>query len=158
MRAKHTKTWSAIAVAVIVTLGVTACAGGGPTTRTPEQAQAEAVGLLRKTQAAADLPWPETPAPSAEPCSAGVRFNYFVPVEVKTDANSVAQTLRRLWRSEGLTVSSSQEDFGESGGVLYSATADADAEGGAGAGYQVSATSVAVQITSPCVEGSPDDE
>ena len=156
MRAKHTTTWSAIAVGVIVTFGVTACAGGGPTTRTPEQAQAEALELLRKTQAAVDLPWPETPAPSAEPCSAGVRFNYFVPVEVKTDASSVAQTLRRLWRSEGLTVSSSQEDFGEARGVLYSATAVA--EGGAGAAYQVSATSVAVQITSPCVEGSPDDE
>lgn len=156
MRAKHAKTWAAIAVGVTVTFGVTACAGGGPTTRTPKQAQAEAVELLRKTQAAVNLPWPETPAPSAEPCSAGVRFNYFVPVEVKTDASSVAQTLRRLWRSEGLTVSSSQEDFGGAGGVLYSATADA--EGRAGAAYQVSATSVAVQITSRCVEGSPDDE
>jgi hypothetical protein len=102
------------------------------------------------------VPWPETPAPSAEPCSAGVRFDYFVPVMVKTDASSVAQTLRRLWRSEGLTVSSSQEDFGEARGVLYSATADA--EGGAGAAHQVSATSVAVQITSPCVEGPPGDE
>ncbi|MBO9040636.1 hypothetical protein [Curtobacterium flaccumfaciens] len=156
MSGKNTTTWSAIAVGVVVTFGVTACAGGGPTTRTPEQAQAEAVELLRKTQAAVDLPWPETPAPSAEPCSAGFRFNYFVPVEVKADASSVAQMLRRLWRSEGLTVSSSQEDFGEARGFLYSATADA--EGGAGAAYQVSATSVAVQITSPCVEGSPDDE
>jgi hypothetical protein len=75
---------------------------------------------------------------------------------VKTDASSVARALRRLWRLEGLTVSSSQEDFGEARGVLYSATADA--KGGAGAAYQVSATSVAVQITSPCVEGSPGNE
>ncbi|MFS2075565.1 hypothetical protein ACEN9R_12335 [Curtobacterium sp. CT11-133] len=65
--------------------------------------------LLLKTEAAVDVPWPETPEPSAEKCPGGVRFGYFVPVKTETDARSVAQTFQRLWKSEGLTVEPSRQ-------------------------------------------------
>jgi hypothetical protein len=149
------KTEIVIVVAALVALGVTACAGGGQSMPTPKEAKAAAVELLLKTEAAVDVPWPETPEPSAEKCPGGVRFGYFVPVKTETDARSVAQTFQRLWKSEGLTVEPSQKDFGGEGGILYSATADAD--GAAGAAYQVNATSVVVRITSPCASGSVDD-
>lgn len=64
----------------------------------------------------------------------------------------MALTFQRLWRSEGLTVAPSKNDFGGDGGILYSATADA-----AGAAYQVNARSIVVRITSPCADGSVDD-
>lgn len=136
-----------------LTISLTGCTGTA--LQPPEQARAAAVELLLKTQAAVDVPWPETPEPSAEKCPGGVRFGYFVPVKTETDARSVAQTFQRLWKSEGLTVEPSQKDFGGDGGILYSATADAD--GATGAAYQVNATSVVVRITSPCASGSVND-
>lgn len=122
---------------------------------TPFEAKAAAVELLRKTEAAVDLPWPDTPEPSVEGCPGGVGFSYFVSMKTATDARSVAQTFQRLWSSEGLTVDPSKHDFGGDGGILYSATADHI--GAAGAAYQVNARSIVVRITSPCAEGSIDD-
>ncbi|MFJ4297607.1 hypothetical protein [Curtobacterium sp. NPDC089689] len=76
-------------------------------------------------------------------------------MKTATDARSVAHTFQRLWRSEGLTVDPSKNDFGGDGGILYSATADA--VGAAGAAYQVNTRSVVVRITSPCADGSVND-
>ncbi|KTR04590.1 hypothetical protein [Curtobacterium luteum] len=121
----------------------------------PIEAEASAVELLRKTEAAVDLPWPDTPEPSAEECPGGVGFSYFVSMKTATDARSVAQAFQRLWSSERLTVDPSENDLGGDGGILYSATADAF--GAAGAAYQVNTRSVVVRITSPCAEGSIDD-
>lgn len=144
-----------IVMGALVTLGVTACRGEGQPLPTPIEAKAAAVELLRKTEAAVDVPWPDTPEPSAEECPGGVGFGYFVSVKTATDARSVAQTFQRLWRSKGLTVDPSKTDFGGDGGILYSATADAI--GAAGAAYQVNARSIVVRITSPCADGSVDD-
>ncbi|MDT0234437.1 hypothetical protein [Curtobacterium sp. BRB10] len=136
-------------------MGFTACAGGSRSTHTPEDAKVEALQLLRKTEKAVDVSWPDTPEPTAEPCDDGVRFAYFVPVSVDNDAKATAESLRQFWESEGLRVSPSETDFGTRG-TLYSATADRDGAGGAA--YQISSTSVAVQVTSPCATGSVHDQ
>jgi len=121
---------------------------------TPEDAKAEALQLLRKTEKAVDVSWPDTPEPTAEQCDDGVRFAYFLPVSVDNDAKATAKSLRQFWESDGLRVSPSETDFGARG-TLYSATADR--AGAAGAAYQISSTSVAVQVTSPCATGSVHD-
>lgn len=141
-----------VVMGALVSVGLTACAGGDQPMPSPIEAKAAAVELLRQTEAAAELPWPDTPKPSAEKCQGGVAFSYFVSMKTATDGRSVAQTFQRLWSSEGLTVDPSKTDFGGDGGILYSATADA-----IGAAYQVNARSIVVRITSPCADGSVDD-
>ncbi|UXN13538.1 hypothetical protein [Curtobacterium poinsettiae] len=70
----------------LLTVGITACAGGSQSMHTPEDAKAEALQLLRKTEKAVDVSWPDTPEPTAEQCDDGVRFAYFLPVPVDNDA------------------------------------------------------------------------
>ncbi|MCY1694856.1 hypothetical protein [Curtobacterium sp. SL109] len=74
---------------------------------------------------------------------------------IRTDAKQLATTFQRFWTAEGLTVSPSTTDFGEKRGILYSATADE--AGAASAAYQVSNTTVAIRVLSPCAAGSLDD-
>ncbi|VXA98491.1 conserved exported hypothetical protein [Curtobacterium sp. 8I-2] len=143
-----------VLTASLLTVGITACAGGSQSMHTPEDAKAEALQLLRKTEKAVDVSWPDTPEPTAEQCDDGVRFAYFLPVSVDNDAKATAKSLRQFWESEGLRVSPSETDFGARG-TLYSATADR--AGAAGAAYPISSTSVAVQVTSPCATGSVHD-
>ena len=122
---------------------------------TPRDAQKAAVQLLNRTENQVDLPWPATPSPSAEQCEGGVRFGYYVTARIRTDAKQLATTFQRFWTAEGLTVSPSTTDFGDKRGILYSATADE--AGAASAAYQVSNTTVAIRVLSPCAAGSLDD-
>ncbi|MFJ4297603.1 hypothetical protein [Curtobacterium sp. NPDC089689] len=144
-----------ITMASVIIVGLTACAGGSQSMQTPKDAQTHAVQFLRESEQIVDVQWPETPKPVAERCDGGVRFQYTATVKSDNDAKANARALAAFWKSEGLSVSPSETDFGSSGNRLYSATADRDT--GPRAAYQISATSLVVQVTSTCAEGSVDD-
>lgn len=145
----------AVTTASLIIVGLTACAGGTQSMQTPEDAQTRAVQLLHESEQIVDEQWPETPKPVAERCDGGVRFQYTAIVRSDNDAKVNARALASFWESEGLSVSPSETDFGSDGNRLYSATADRDS--GPRAAYQISATSLVVQVTSACAEGSLDD-
>ena len=120
-----------------------------------KDAQRDAIQFLRASERVVDVHWPDIPKPVAERCTGGVRFAYTVFVRADNDAKASAETLAAFWASEGLSVSPSETDFGGKGNRLYSATAERDS--GPRAAYQISATSLAVEVRSGCAEGSIDD-
>lgn len=123
--------------------------------QSPQDAQSDAVRFLRASEQVVDVRWPGTPKPVAERCNGGVRFAYTAIVTADNDAKANAKALADFWTSEALSVSPSETDVGRKGNRLYSATAERDS--GPRAAYQISATSLAVEVTSGCAEGSIDD-
>ncbi|MGG7308274.1 hypothetical protein ACQXVK_13905 [Curtobacterium sp. AB451] len=106
----------------------TACASNGGDERQPDEAKQNAVAFLRETMDHEPLAWPGVPDPVATRCSDGedgVRFQYLVMIDQKTDPKELATSFEEFWRRKGLDVRPSHEDFGKYG-VAYSATARAD--------------------------------
>ena len=139
----------------LLLVALAGCAAGTTQTASPQVARAEALRFLHHTEQIVDVQWPNTPDPVAERCNGGVRFAYTVVVTADNDAQANAEAFADFWTSEGLSVSSTETDFGSEGNRLYSATAERDS--GPRAAYQLSATSLAVEVRSGCAEGSIDD-
>ncbi|MEK6312189.1 MAG: hypothetical protein V4737_07415 [Curtobacterium sp.] len=93
--------------------------------QSPKDARSDAVQFLRKSEQVVDVRWADTPGLVAERCDGGVRFDY-TAVVTTDNAKANAEALADFWKSEGLSVSPSETDFGSKGNRLYSATADRD--------------------------------
>ncbi|MEK6312188.1 MAG: hypothetical protein V4737_07420 [Curtobacterium sp.] len=123
---------------------------------TPEESQHEALALLEQTTKTTDLDWSAPGDPTSKKCSDGVRYQYMVHAPVTFKQSELADSLAEYWRSEGLRVDRSQQDFGEKYGDVYAATAKAD--GKAGAAFEITNANVLLYVNSQCVAGTPDDE
>jgi hypothetical protein len=134
------------------------CAATGRSNVHPDDAKAEAVAFLKDTtRHEQDVAWPPVPTPVATRCSDeddGVRFQYFVSVDTDVDSQKIASTLQSYWKSRGLEVKPSQEDFGKYG-VMYSATARADRM--PWGSYEISSTGINLYVDSQCAEGNVSD-
>jgi hypothetical protein len=143
------------AVALFLTTVLVGCATGGKT-MTPEDAQRDALTLLDQTTASADLDWSSPGGPVSKKCSEGVRYQYMVHAPVNSKQTELADSLAEFWRSKGLQVERSQQEFGSKYGTVYAATAKAD--GKAGAAFEITNGNALVYVNSQCVAGSPGDE
>lgn len=143
------------ALALFLTTVLVGCATGGKT-MTPEEAQRDALTLLDQTTASADLDWSSPGEPVSKECPKGVRYQYMVHAPVTSKQAELADSLSEFWRSRGLEVERSQQDFGSKYGRVYGATAKAD--GNAGAAFEITNGNALVSVNSQCVAGSPDDE
>ena len=135
----------------------TACGSNGEDEMQPDEAKQNAVAFLRETMDHEPLAWPEVPDPVATRCADGgdgVRFQYLVTIDQKTDPKELSTSFEEFWRAKGLDVQPSQEDFGKYG-VAYSATARS--EGKPWGSFQFSERGISLYVDSQCAEGSPDD-
>ncbi|MCA5924999.1 hypothetical protein [Curtobacterium oceanosedimentum] len=123
---------------------------------TPEETRRDALTLLDQTTASADLDWSSPGDPVSKGCSEGVRYQYMVHAPVTSKQDELADSLSKFWRSRGLEVERSQQDFGSKYGTVFGATAKAD--GKAGAALEITNGNALVFVNSQCVAGSPDDE
>jgi hypothetical protein len=146
---------TALAVLLSVTTVLAGCAAGGKT-MTPEESRQEALALLDQTTNATDLEWSVPGDPTSKKCSDGVRYQYMVHATVTSKQSELADSLVTYWRSRGLRVDRSQQDFGEKYGDVYAATAKAD--GKPGAAFEITDANALVYVNSQCVAGAPDDE
>lgn len=123
---------------------------------TPEETQHDALTLLEQTTKTTDLAWSSPGEPVSKTCSDGVRYQYMVHAPITSEQRELADGLSHVWRSAGLHVERSEQDFGEEYGVVYAATAKAD--GKAGAAYEITDGNVLVYVESRCVAGAADGE
>lgn len=123
---------------------------------TPEETQKEALTLLEQTTTSTDLDWSSPGDPVSKKCSEGVRYQYMVHAPVTSDQTELADSLSDFWRSKGLQVDRSRQEFGAKYGTVYAATAKA--AGKAGAAFEITNGNALVYVNSQCVAGSPDDE
>lgn len=143
-------------LAGLLVVGLSACAEEGKSMPSAADVQRDAVQFLRRSEQVVNVPWKDIPEPILEQCDDGLRFVYSAVVTVDNDAKANAAALAMSWRSEGLSVSPSVTDFESRGNTIYAATADRDS--GPRAAYQLSVTSVAIEITSECAPGAVDDD
>ncbi|MBF4615848.1 hypothetical protein [Curtobacterium sp. VKM Ac-1376] len=123
---------------------------------TPGASQQEALALLDQTAIATDLDWSSPGDPVSKKCSEGVRYQYMVHAPVTSKQTELADSLSEFWRSKGLQVERSQQEFGSKYGTVYAATAKAD--GKAAAAFEITNGNALVYVNSQCVAGAPDDE
>ncbi|WJX99869.1 hypothetical protein [Curtobacterium sp. 458] len=131
------------------------CAAGGKT-MTPEEARQGALAILSETTKTTDLEWSTPGAPTGKKCSDGVSYQYMVHAPIESKQRELADGLAEYWRSKGLHVERSQQDFGEKYGGVYAATAKAG--GQPGAAFEITSSNALVYVNSQCVAGDPDDE
>lgn len=122
---------------------------------TPEAAKSEALLFLDQTTRRAALDWSVPREPTAEQCSGGVKFQYLVHAPLSSTQSELADTLAAYWRSKGMSVERTQEDFGAGYGLVYAATARA--QGSPGAAFEITRLHALVYIDSQCVAGEADD-
>lgn len=146
-------TGAAVALSLITVLA--GCAAGGKT-MTPEETQEDALALLEQTTTSTDLDWSSPGDPVSKKCSEGVRYQYMVHAPVTSEQTELADSLAEFWRSKGLQVERSQQEFGSKYGTVYAATAKAD--GKAGAAFEITNGNALVYVNSQCVAGAPGDE
>lgn len=146
-------TGAAVALSLITVL--TGCAAGGKT-MTPEETQKDALALLEQTTTSIDLDWSSHGDPVSKKCSEGVRYQYMVHAPVNSKQTELADSLAEFWRSKGLQVERSQQEFGSKYGTVYAATAKAD--GKAGGAFEITNGNALVYVNSQCVAGTPGDE
>ncbi|KTR04591.1 hypothetical protein [Curtobacterium luteum] len=144
---------SAVLMSAIAVLA--GCAAGGKP-MTPEEAGQGALALLSQTTKTTDLEWSTPGDPTGKKCSDGVSYQYMVHAPIESKQRELADGLAEYWRSKGLHVERSQQDFGEPYGDVYAATAKA--EGQPGAALEITSSNALVYVNSPCVAGDPDDE
>ncbi|MCS6564929.1 hypothetical protein NYS48_06325 [Curtobacterium flaccumfaciens pv. flaccumfaciens] len=146
----------AVLVALLSATIVLAGCAGGAKSMTPEETQKDALALLDHTTTSTDLDWSSPGDPVSKKCSEGVRYQYMVHAPVTSKQTELADSLAEFWRSKGLQVERSQQEFGAKYGTVYAATAKAD--GKAGAAFEITNGNALVYVNSRCVAGSPDDE
>ena len=146
----------AVLVALLSATIVLAGCAGGAKSMTPEETQKDALALLDHTTTSTDLDWSSPGDPVSKKCSEGVRYQYMVHAPVTSKQTELADSLAEFWRSKGLQVERSQQEFGAKYGTVYAATAKADNK--AGAAFEITNGNALVYVNSRCVAGSPDDE
>lgn len=156
---RHAPNRRRLAVLAVLSSAATVLAGcaAGGNTMTPEEARRSALALLDRTTKTTDLKWSEPGDPTGNKCSNGVSYQYMIHAPIESKQRELADGLAEYWRSKGLHVERSQQDFGEQYGDVYAATA-AKAEGQPGAAFEITSSNALVYVNSPCAAGDPDEE